>query len=104
MLTTGFNLCQGSSLVRERKIPELAAGAQYVAAATLADEHIDAGLPHDRLKCQDVTVGWTPKCAAGKRIEGNQIDLAGNAADQFDQAPRVIFSIIYVGQKNVLEG
>ena len=60
---------------------ELAAGSQYVAAATLSDEYVDAGLSHDRLKGQHVAVGWTPKSTARKRIEGNQIDLAGDAAD-----------------------
>src|SRR5678815_604192 len=49
MLTTRFNLCQGSSLVRGRKMSELAAGSQYVAAATLSDEYVDAGLSPDRL-------------------------------------------------------
>src|SRR5690348_18468277 len=81
MLTTGFNLCQGSSLMRGRKIPELAAGAQHVAAAALADEHIDAGLPHNRLKCQHITVRRTSKCAAWQRIDGDQIDLAGRSVE-----------------------
>ena len=87
-----------------RKIAELAAGTQYVASATLSDEYVDAGLSHDRLKGQHVAFGWTTKGTARKLIEGNQIDFAGDAADEFEQAPRVFFTIVYVGQEHVLKG
>src|SRR6188768_2982635 len=81
MLTTGFKRCQGLD-ASSRETPKLSAGAQHVAATTFPDEDIDTGLAHDRLECQDVEVGRPTEGTAGRWVEGNQIHLACDPADQ----------------------
>ncbi len=53
MLTMRFNLCQGS-FVRRREISELSACTQDVSASAFPNEHVDAGLAHNRLEREDV--------------------------------------------------
>src|SRR6478752_5848036 len=96
MLTTGFDMCQGSD-ARSREITELSAGTQHVAATTFPDEDVDAGLAHDRLERQDVEVGRPAEGTAGKWVEGNQINLACDPADQFDQTQGIGLAVVHAG-------
>ena len=102
MLTTRFNLCQGSH-VRTRNSPELSAGAQDVAATAFPDEDVHAGVPHDRLECQDIFVGRPVKGTARKWIEWNQIDLAFDSADESDEAHRIGRAIVDAGEQDIFK-
>ncbi len=95
-------MCQGSD-ARSREIPELSAGAQHVAATTFPDEDVDAGLAHDRLERQDVEVGRPAEGTAGKWVEGNQIDLACDPADQFDQTQGIGLAIVHAGEQHIFK-
>ena len=90
MLTTRFNLCQGSHYGGRRQVAELAAGAKHISPAAFSDEHVNAGLSHDRLESEDVTIRGTLERAAGEWVKRDQVDLTGDAMDKFDE-PAGIF-------------
>ena len=67
------------------------------------DKDIDACLPHDRLESEDVVIRRPAKCTAWERIERYQIDLAADAADEFDEAQRIRLAIVHAGEQDILK-
>ena len=51
-----------------------------------------------------VAFRWPAKGIPGKFVERNQIDLAHDSADEFDEPARIVGLIIHPGQQYVLEG
>lgn len=86
-----------------RQVSQLTAGSQDIPTATLSDEDVDTALSNDRLEGQHVTICRAAKWTAGKGVEGNQVHLAGNPSNQFDEAARVLDVIVLAGEEDVFE-
>lgn len=103
MLTTGFNLCQGFYTLICSEIAKLSAGSQDIPTAAFSDEDVDPGSFDDRLEGQHVAIRRTLKLAAGKRIEGDQVDLTGDAVEELHEPVGIRFAVVHLGQENIFK-
>ncbi len=100
MLTTGLNLCQGNGALTGVQAAELAAGAQDIATAAATEVDVEMTATEDVLKGFDGGIGWPPVWTARKGVEGNQVDLATNTTQQFDEPGGIFSPVIYVGKED----
>jgi hypothetical protein len=103
MLTTGLNLCQGNRGLAHLDPAQLAASAQDVAAATATQVGIHVTTAQSALEQFDGGFRRASIGAAGKRVEGDQVDLAAESAEQFDQSGRILRPIVHVREKDILK-
>ena len=81
MLTTGLNLCQGNRSLAGLESAELATGAQDVSATASTKVDIETAPAEDGLKRLNGDIGWALIRAAGKGVEGDQVDLTSKVPE-----------------------
>lgn len=77
MLATGFNLCQGNGGCGG-EVSQLPTGPKDIASTAFPNECVETGAAKNLLEQLDGIIRWAEERTSGKRIEGDQIDLAAN--------------------------
>src|SRR5687768_12917963 len=104
MLTTALNLCQGNRRHCALQATELSAGAQHIAASTAAE--IDVHMAFAKLVLKHVNRGVRRASIGTARegVEGNEVHLAAETAEQFDQSGGILGMVVHIREEDILKG